>query len=256
MRPRAADCKVGTKHTGYVVKTRKANQHSNRRVKYWARVTLKRPKKSVQKRTTTQKSKKKHRFTKPRLRGGDNHLFLHKVLKMLADKKSPLMKMYKNSCSVATYNELLLVSEKIADILASESDQEEAHARIRNELFDQYTFYHGMAVTDVFYRPSLNAYAIMLACFNVANDHDPTNTTQTGVKATGRISGVEHTVTIYVGPNDKIWQSIQEVWPVYVSTVAYNGKTVVDAYSTSRKFEMLKFDGNSIPVLTVKSMAE
>lgn len=39
MRPVASTCKVGTRFKGFVVKTRKANQHSNRRVKYWAKVS-------------------------------------------------------------------------------------------------------------------------------------------------------------------------------------------------------------------------
>lgn len=37
MRPVASACKVGTRHTGFVVKTRRARQ-SNRRVKYWAKL--------------------------------------------------------------------------------------------------------------------------------------------------------------------------------------------------------------------------
>lgn len=75
MRPAASACKVGTRHTGCVVKTRRSS-HSNRRVKYWAKLPVGPAKPAKPKKRSTIHRANKAKKARPMLKGGRSNVRL------------------------------------------------------------------------------------------------------------------------------------------------------------------------------------
>ena len=265
MRPRAADCKVGTKHTGYVVKTKKANPHSNRRVKYWARVPLKRPKKSVKplakpsaKPSTKSKLKKKtkRRLSKPRLRGGAND-YVYTVVKDIANGNSALMEHLHEQCSLKTHMWIKISSSAIHDILKDkELDQDEKISAINHYLFEDFNVEVSRYAWDGGTGSSMmNAYAILWALFSHAYEHEAGRATPIKVELTGKVDGVERTETFDVSPDERMWATLQTHWPVCITRIEYKKRGVSDIYSNN-KFSSLKLNADETHVFTVMSPKE
>ena len=201
MRPVASTCKVGTRFKGFVVKTRKANQHSNRRVKYWAKVATSKPK--PKKASTTPKTTRKAPTKRRKLMGGGKHELNAVMLEVEAGGEAFIEA---TKCDSETAKEI----QKIGKRAHHAPDNINKLSQIRKD--------YEREVRDTTKRPRLNALAIVMA--NISNAKNST-TEPSGNVFVKDMKG--KTMYIEYDPLGDIYDQIQARYPVFINRLVFEG---------------------------------
>ena len=206
MRPVASTCKVGTRFKGFVVKTRKANQHSNRRVKYWAKAFTSKPK--PKKASKTPKSTRKAPTKRHKLMGGGPRE-LEEVLFAIKQGGGKFIDLTK--CDDETASEIQSIGERAKDV----SD----NIKVVNQIKEEYKREVMKDEPTQPKRARLNALAIVMANISNAMHYH-------GISLAHKIN-VRNTLgksqIIQYGPTCNIYDQIQAKYPVYVRRLVFQG---------------------------------
>ena len=205
MRPVASTCKVGTRFQGFVVKTRKANQHSNRRVKYWAKVssTKTKPKKaSKASKSSTRKQVPKRR----ELKGGDTPQ-VHAVLEGLRSGGASLIE--KSRCESLTAEQIEEYGRQAkripddAKLIEGLMREEQKYCRLSLRVYSPDTL------------AAQNALAIIMANVRLAYAPSPESRPYK-IKAVAHGRDLAERYSFDYHPNDNVHDLVQSQTPVFI----------------------------------------
>lgn len=217
MRPVASTCKVGTRFKGFVVKTRKANHHSNRRVKYWAKVSTSKPK--PKKASQTPKSTRKTPTKRRKLRGGGEQE-LEEVLREVVAGGGEFAK--STNCDIETATQLRKIGERAYDLLGNYNVREnkpQILRQIENDYKSEVTNYSKRSVKNKYKSPRLNALAIVMA--NISNAANSITKQLHSIV----VSNFSQTYSRWVkyDPNGDMYDQIQAQYPVFIRSLVFYG---------------------------------
>lgn len=207
MRPVASTCKVGTRFKGFVVKTRKANQHSNRRVKYWAKVSTSKAK--PKKTTKTSKSTRKAPTKRRKLRGG-GQAELDEVLMEVKAGGTDFIKSTK--CDDDTAEEIRSIGERAWNTYEKLGDQS-----VLSEIKKDYD----LEVKDPKKRPRLNALAIVMA--NISNAK---NSTASKPRLINVRNIYNRSYLMHCDPEGDLYDQVQAQYPEFITYLISFGAKV------------------------------
>jgi hypothetical protein len=202
---------VGTRFQGFVVKTRKANQHSNRRVKYWAKVssTKTKPKKANQASKSSKSSTRKKVPKRRKLKGGDTPQ-VHAVLEDLRSGGAGLIE--KSTCESYTAKQIEEYGRQAkripddAKLIERLKREETKYCRLSSKVYHP----ENLAVQ--------NALAIIMANVRLASAPSPESRPYK-IKAVARGRDLAEHYYFYYHPNDNVHDLVQSQTPVFIRYV-------------------------------------
>jgi hypothetical protein len=230
-RPKASTFRVGTHMQGYVVKTRRAGQ-SAKRIKYWAKQSVKQAK-AAKARPTKRKATKLTKSTnKPKLhrtlRGGA--MSVAQVIDELVDEESALMKHYEHMCDEETMGKIRLISKQ-----ANKYREKFGDDRVVEYIYGSLDGFTSGNAAVINQGAWLNAYAILAAKLKLAEDAGGGRGWRIDVRD---IKTNQKYLTVYRA--DNVYASIQAEWPEFVDKIVYKGK-LCSHDSTFEDFEEALF---------------
>ena len=208
MRPTASSCKVGRRFQNFVVRTRKANQHTSRRVKYWAKLPTSKPKpKKVSK-----ASKPTRKNAKRKLRGGKgDDAELVEVLRNVVRGGQSIAKVAR--CDEATTNAINKI-HMLFDFLDIPEDA--------NTIAQMLVSAYNKQVVNPKPRPYLNALAIVRA--NILKASSATKRDKRLLVDCNLLP--ELNTQINYAPSDQVYTVVQAEFPFYITSIFANKQLV------------------------------
>jgi hypothetical protein len=201
---------VGTRFKGFVVKTRKANQHSNRRVKYWAKVssTKAKPKKASQASKSSTSSTRNKVPKRRKLKGGDTAQ-VHAILEDLRSGGAGLIE--RSRCATLT-TRAIKVYGKQAQRIPDDAKLIEGLMSEETKVYKAYERHHNSLFLD-----KLNAIAIIMANVRLAQVPYPAQNSTIEVEAYGK--GLQSRYSFKYAPTDNVYDLVQSEMPVFIGKI-------------------------------------